>query len=429
MPLKDDWVAGNSFTHADQNSVADQVNANTLAIVGNSSQVDAYISFASKPDGDPPAVLDTGEAVDYVWGASSFKPQISDDKLVHGTLPGSGSYADYYQAQTSGDCRAFGARWTVDSGDGSTNAYAVIAAWSDIYQTEGTLVPRHAAHVTFSTTTQSWGWYVSDGISNDNFIAVKSGTFTAPASDGSTVWDAAVYLDPDNGKGYCRLPGVDSSTGTRYVTVTDAEIAAAQTSAGVTVRTLAYLAAGTSVPIVEHYASANANTAIYPQFLDMWAELLHPARDLNRQIHLESAKPAATVYTRYVPSTTATFTPSASMTQVDSGHAFVEVVAGPTGRILFGVDCYLEFTGDDVVMMRMRESVSAATTVEETVIVGVSGQKAKIHFTAEKTGLTPGAYGIWFLQFACQNSAVTMKVGGDGSFATKPGLYIQATPL
>lgn len=301
MVLKNTWVSSELFYAADQNAVATQVNTNTTDIASLPSPAawaaaDAFIDFTTKSNGDPPTRLDTGQAVDFTWGPSNWKPQISSGKLITGTLPGSGNYADYYQAQLDGDCRAFGARWTVNSADGSTQGVSTLAAWAGIYQTSGTIVPRHAAHVTYSTTTGAWNWYVSDGLDNANFIAVKSGTFTAPASDGSAVWDAAVYLDPDNGVGYGYLPGNDATTGTRFITVTNAEIAAAQTAATVPVRTLAYLIAGTSVVQCEHQASTAANTAIYPRFLNMWGEVLRFPRDRARAIWQEATKaPPATL--------------------------------------------------------------------------------------------------------------------------------------
>lgn len=387
---------------------------------------DGYIDFTTKPDGNPPSVLDTGQAVDYVWGTSNWQPVISGGKLVPSTLPGSGTYADYYQATLDGDCRAFGARWTVNSADGSTSASAVIAAWAGLYQTSGTLVPKHAAHISLSTTDGSWGWYVSDGLDNTHFILVKSGTFEAPASDGTTVWEAAVYLDPDNGVGYCYLPGKDSDNGRRYVTVTNAEIAAAQTSAGVPVRTLTYLISGTTVVQAEHVANANANTAIYPKFLDMWGEV---RRDRGLAIRQEATKPSLS-YLRWHPASVTTVAVTTSATYVDTGNAYVVASAGPTGAILFEVDCYYEFTSADRVLARLKDFATGTATELETIKVGIAGEKAKIHFTAVKTGLAPGFEGVWALQHICSTSSTcSMKIGGPGDFTEVPSLYIKATPF
>lgn len=236
---------------------------------------DAYIDFTTKPDGDPPAELDSGQPVDFLLPAmSNRKPQILNGELVHGTLPNSGSFANYYQAQLNFDCEEFGTRWTVDAGDGSTTSGIMcLAAWSNIYEPPGMTVPRTPGHITIDTIDGTWRWWVSDGNGPGatNLKVVKLGTFAQPASDGATVWETSITLDPKNGIGHLYLPGNDSKTGTRHVTTTDAEIAEALSKQQRPPTTIAATLTDATVVMVEHYASASPSTARYPRFVNMWA--------------------------------------------------------------------------------------------------------------------------------------------------------------
>jgi hypothetical protein len=241
----------------------------------------ATIDFTTKRDGDPPAELDTGQPVDFLQSGAGRKPQIVGGELVHSTLPSpedAGNFANYYQAKLDGDARSFGARWTVDGSDGSSTAgIAVIAAWADVFQASVTQVPKSPGHITFNTVTGAWAWWVGDGGPEpgrpSNLRSVKSGRFTLPASDGKAVWEAAVSLDPDNGVGYLFLPGNDATTGTRLVTLTDAEIATALTAVGLPAMTIRELSDGSDVVMVQHFAKGGVtDTARYPRFLSMWSE-------------------------------------------------------------------------------------------------------------------------------------------------------------
>lgn len=249
------------------------------------ADADAFVDFTAKPDGDPPSALDTGQAVGYTLPPpSNWKPQLSAGQLVHGTLPDSGSFADYYQARLDDDCRAFGARWLVDSNDGSsTDGVMCIAAWADTFQGSGSAVPRTPGHITITTVTHAWAWWVNDGggPGANHLKVVKMGTFDAPASDGVTEWEIAVYIDADNGIGHLYLPGNDVATGTPYVTVTDTEIATALAAQNTPTTTFAATLMGADVVMVEHYANAAAKTARYPRFLSMWGDhsrAIWPAR-------------------------------------------------------------------------------------------------------------------------------------------------------
>ena len=213
---------------------AKKARAAAAAWVKNWSAADAYIDFTTKADGDPPVVLDTGQPVDFLQPTTGYKARILGGKLVpQASLPPSGTYATYYQAQLDGDCRAFGTRWTWNSADGSTDAVMCAGTWVGLIRVgTNTPVPRTPAHITI-TRAGAWKWWVGDGHgpSGTHLKAVKTGTCTVPASDGAAVWEVACYIDSDNGIGYLYLPGVDAVTGSRWVTLTDTEINTYFTSA------------------------------------------------------------------------------------------------------------------------------------------------------------------------------------------------------
>ena len=389
---------------------------------------DAVIDFTNKADGDPPSEIDTGQTVDFVYGPSNWKPQIASGKLVAGTLPVSGTYADYYQAQLDGACRAFGSRWTVNSADGSTQGVVCIAAWAGIYQTTGTIVPRHAAHVTFSTTTGAWQYWVSDGLDSAHFVMVKSGTFTAPASDGSAIWEGAVYVDPDNGIAHVYLPGNDSVTGNRFVSVTNAEIATAQTAASAPVRTLAYLVDGTSVVMVEHFASATPSTAIMPRFLNMWGQVLRPTRDAAALMRQRAIAPKSKSYKIHAPTTQLSVATTASTAIVDASNVFIEQYAGPTGVVLIDVSAWYEFTTGDTLFWRLRDTITAATTPSLAAWVGTTGQNALVSRVMAFTGLTPGQRIVANLQhWSLVAATATLKAGGSSGH--RPPLTLVAESI
>lgn len=239
--------------------------------------LDAYVDFRTKPNGDPPPFLDTGQPVDYIQRAwnPERKPQIRDGALVPGALPDSGAFANYYQAQLGSSCHSFGTSWSLDAGDGSsTPGVMCLAAWAGVYSSgTGMTVPRTPAHIVIDTMTGIWQWWISDGLGNasDHLQPVKSGKFSPPASDGRTVWETAVHLDIDRGRGHLNLPGEDLATGTRQVTLTDSEIATALAILDLPATTIGSTQAGAEVVMVEHFAKEFAASARYPRFRSMWA--------------------------------------------------------------------------------------------------------------------------------------------------------------
>lgn len=238
---------------------------------------DAYVDFSDKPDGDPPAALDTGQPVDYVqreWKPER-KPQIRNGALVHGELPANGAFANYYQAQLGQSCHAFGTSWTLDSNDGSTTPGVMcLAAWAGVYASgTGMTVPRTPGHIVIDTMTGVWQWWISDGLgtASDHLKPVKSGRFEPPASDGRALWETAVHLDVERGIGRLYLPGNDVATGVRDVTLSDSEIGAALSRLALPATTFEATQAGADVVMVEHFAKESPATARYPRFLSMWA--------------------------------------------------------------------------------------------------------------------------------------------------------------
>lgn len=238
---------------------------------------EAYIDFTDKPDGNPPLALDTGQPVDFVqreWKPPR-EPRIRNGALVHGDLPATGAFANYYQAQLGSSCHAFGTTWTVDAADGSsTPGVMCLAAWAGVYASgSGMTVPRSPGHIVIDTMAGVWQWWISDGLgtASDHLTPVKSGQFNPPASDGRTVWETAVYLDVEQGLGHLYLPGDDVATGARYVTLNDDEIAAALSLLNLPATTIGTTQAGAEVVMIEHFAKESAATARYPRFLSMWA--------------------------------------------------------------------------------------------------------------------------------------------------------------
>lgn len=322
------------------------------AVVTASHSADAYIDFTTKPNGDPPGFLDTGQLVDYTLQlVSNRKPQIVNGKLSAGA-PGTGAEAYYYQAQLDGDCRAGGTDFTLNTADGSTLGVVCLAIWDGFIEGAGTLIPKTPAHITVDTLTGQTTWWVGDGTDNTHLKAVKLWNITPPAFNGTAKWVLDVRLEPEKGIAYLTLPG-PTSTGDRIVTITDAEISSFFTTnfPALPVPTLASLCAGADVVMVEHQCNATANTARMPRFLNMWGNVNRPSRDRDRELHVKSVSPApsagahfpaATVQTKTIGTSTATlFT--------DTGNtvaAAVTVAAGPTGKIDFLIPSLcIEFTG------------------------------------------------------------------------------------
>ena len=236
----------------------------------------AYIDFTTKQNGDPPSVLDSGQSVDFVQDAWTppRMPRVASGALVHGDLPETGAFANYYQAQLDRDCRSFGTRWTVDIRDGMTPGVMCIAAWAGIYESgTGMAVPRTPGHIVVDTVTGAWQWWVSDGQGSgaEHLKVIKAGVCTPPASDGIDIWEIAVTLDPDHGVGRLLLPGSDKATGSRQITINDAEIETVLREINLPSATIASTLDGANVVMVEHFASRDPDSARYPRFLSMWA--------------------------------------------------------------------------------------------------------------------------------------------------------------
>lgn len=399
------------------------------AIVTASFSADAYIDFATKPNGDPPARLDTGQAVDFDWGASNWKPQISSGKLIRGTLPESGSYADYYQAQLDGDCIAAGTRYTVNSADGATEGIMCLSPWVGVYQGTGDNPGKTPAHITVNTVTNVASWFLGDGLGH--LYAVKSWTFTPPAADGVAVWETAYRIDPDNGVGYLYLPGVDSVYSKRVVTITDAEINTFWTAnhPAVPVPTLASALLGANVVMVEHFANANPATARFPRFLDMWAEVQRKPRDRGRALRSVVETPAqsavqynaATQQNKTIATTTTNITVDSGATQ----YATITTAAGPNGKIEFLI------TGATIEML----GGSVGRTVNDGAITAASATltSATAAFTASDAGkqiivLGAGASGVPHITTIASVTNSTTAVLTSAAATTVSGAEVRIGP-
>jgi hypothetical protein len=99
-------------------SVAVASGASLVGTVGGRTAQDAiepngFIDFTTKPDGLPPSVLDTGQAVVYTFAATGRRTEISGGRLVINNRPAtSTSLADYYQATLDGNAPHVGCEWT-----------------------------------------------------------------------------------------------------------------------------------------------------------------------------------------------------------------------------------------------------------------------------------------------------------------------------
>lgn len=313
---------------------------------------DAYIDFTTKPDGDPPGTLDTGQTVDYTLQlVSNRKPRIISGKLCAGA-PGSGAEAYYYQAQMGRDCRSAGTDFTLNTADGSTLGVVCLAIWDGMIEAAGTLIPKSPAHITVDTLTGQVTWWVNDGLDNTHLKAVKQWSITPPAFNGTAVWVLDVRLEPEKGIGYLTLPG-PTSTGDRIVTLTDGEISSFFTTnfPALPVPTFANMCSGADVFMVEHQCNATANTARMPRFLNMWGNEYRASRDRDRELHIKSVSPAPSVAAHLPAATvqTKTIGTSSATLYTDTGNtvaAAVTVAAGPTGKIDFLIPTLcIEFTG------------------------------------------------------------------------------------
>ncbi len=362
----------------------------TIAMAAEArAAADLFIDFTGKPNGAAPVVMDTGQAADTVFAATGRAPVISGGRLTHGALPASGAYADYHQSQAAGDLREAGTRFYVDSSTGTTSGIMCLAVWDGIFEGTGAPIPKTPAHITIDTVTGQWQWFVSDGGASDHLQSIKQGTFTKPASDGATPWDVSFWIDPDAGIGYMRLPGVDAVTGTRFVTLTDAEIATYMPLVSLPVVTFAELVPGADVLVLEHFASAGANTAIYPEFEHGWAKELRVTRDLSSSMREAAVTPPRPGFIDYAPSTqqAKTLGTSSTVLYTDTGNtvqATVAGAAGPTGKVYIDGSLTIEFGG----------SLSRVVTGANITAAGTSLTAAASSFNVDDIGrqvIVPGA--------------------------------------
>lgn len=389
---------------------------------------DAFVDFTVQGNGAPATKLDTGQAVDYVLqNVSGRQPVISGGKLVHGSNTGTGSYANYYQSEIDGDLSLFGTTYVVDAATGSTAGIMCLAAWARVFEAGDTIPPRTPGHITINTVTNTWEWWVSDGLGTgaSNLKSVKQGTFTPPAKDGAAVWETACLIDADNGIGYLLLPGPDATTGKRVVTLTNAEIAAFLTAVSLTPRTFSYLLDGARVLLIEHFATAAANTAIYPMFLSAFGEAKRLARAAGRMLRSVATATPQPSYVRLNPTSMVTDDAGTSSASI-AGTAF-SATYGPTGKIIFEVVGWYEFTrGADTVFMRM--VVGSGNTTLEAATIGAAGEKKTVTKRIEASGGTPGATVTCTLQHSSVSGNADLLIGGSGG-TMRPGLYVTATPL
>lgn len=391
----------------------------------------AYIDFTDKTNGDPPAALDSGQSVDYIFDTTGRKPVISSGRLVVDTPPVSGGLADYYQATLDGPARRVGIEWTQPSGADNGYGAAVLIAWASIYTGTGN-VPKSWCHITFQPGTGATGtaqWFVCNG--TGNLISVKSQTFVNPAADGATRWRAEAVLDLPAGKGYCRLP--DGS----IMTLTNAEIAAFCTAITIPVFTFADVA---DCPVIcaEHFAASNADTAKFCGFTALWGETdtsnakpwlfkgLTALDTMQSDRYLLDKIPPSSNAKTYAPSTMFTAATTTGTTNVDATNAVLSCRAGAEGKITFVITAYYEWTGTDTVYWRLIGAGPA--TALRAAGLGVSGDKKTLTVTEAVTGLTPGTLYTATLQHSSINGALaTLKAGGSGG-AMVPPLSIAAFP-
>lgn len=399
------------FTAEDAAAGRDALGATTAAAALADAQAriaawagaDAYIDFTTKPDGDPPAVLDTGQAVDYTLQlVSNRKPRIISGKLCAGA-PGSGAEAYYYQVQMGRDCRAAGTDFTLNTADGSTLGVACLAIWDGMIEGAGTLIPKTPAHITLDTLTGQVTWWVGDGTDNTHLKAVKQWSITPPAFNGTAVWVLDVRLEPEKGIGYLTLPG-PTATGDRIVTITDGEISSFFTTnfPALPVPTLAQLCSGADVFMVEHQCNATANTARMPRYLNMWGNEHRAARDRDRELHVKSVSPAASVAAHLPAATvqTKTIGTSSATLYTDTGNtvaAAVTVAAGPNGKIDFLIPTLcIEFTGSmdrtvtdgaitsgAAVLTSATAAFTAADVGRQVIVMGAGASGVPLHATIQ----------------------------------------------
>lgn len=392
----------------------------------------AYIDFTSKPDGVPPGVLDTAQVVDYHFNAGGREPVISSGRLIVSNQAGAGTgaLADYYQAQLSTPAIRVGVEFTQPAGSDDGNGNATYAAWNGIYEGGGTNVPKAWVHMSIVPGTGTTGtakWFVCNGIGN--LFVVKQQTFTNPPADGVTPWVCESLLNVDAGIAYSWLP--DGS----QMTLTNAEIAAMCGTLGISVVTFSDLSA--TVIMCEHFCSTGASAAKFAQFKSLYGETdtsapknlqfkaVTPRALARYAAALKSSIPASPSDTIYAPTTALSVATTTSAANIDGTNGKIVTTAGPTGKVIYIVSAYYEWSATDTLFWRMAGTVNSTLHAAD---VGVSGQKRVVTQTIEVAGLTPGQSVTETLQHSTVVAgSATCKAGGTGG-ATVPPLSILAIP-
>jgi hypothetical protein len=439
LASKDDAIAAATVAAARLNAYPDAPTSLPLSIAQRAAvEAVAYVDFTSKPDGFPPGVLDTGQAADFTFNAGGRRAAISAGRLVvyNRASAGTGGLADYYQSDLSAPIVRIGCQWTQPSGSDDGNGNVTYAAWNGIYEGGGTVVPRSWVHMSIIPGTGAIGnaiWFIVRGVAgSQNILGIKQQTFTNPPADGLATWSSEAALDVEAGLGYASLPD-----GTQ-MTLSNAEIAAFCTAVGIaSAPTFADLSA--TVAMCEHYCAAGADTAKFAGIKTLYAETLTSAartfqsksptpREVFRRINavrnlLPPATPSPVIYAPVATYSAATTT---AMTNVDGTNAKLTASAGPTGKIIWRVSAYYEWTGTDTLFWRL--AGSAGSTPVRAADVGVAGQKRVVQTTIETAGLIPFQSYTQSLQHsAVAGGLATLKAGGNGATMLPP-ITISATP-
>jgi len=219
------------------------------------------------------------------------------------------------------------------------------------------------------------------------------------------------------------------------MTITDAEIAAMCGVLAISVFKLSDVPS--SVLMCEHFCSAGASTAKFAGFTNLSGELVAslpatykseaetPLSAARKTAALRSGIPPAPVDTIYSPTTALSVATTTSAANIDATNGKITTVAGPTGKVIFQVSVYYEWTANDVLFMRMAGTQSTTT---RAAAVGISGQKGVVSMTTEMSGLTPGqAVTGTIQQWTVIAGSATAKAGGAGG-AMVPPLAIVAIP-
>jgi hypothetical protein len=400
--------------------------------VGEAVSQVAFVDFTAMDDGDPAAALDSGQSVDFVFNAGGRKPVVSAGRLVVNNQAGAGSggLADYYQSDLGSAVTRVGVEFTMPVGSDDGNGNATYAAWDGIYEGGGTNVPRSWVHMSIVPGTGATGtakWFVCNGIGN--LFVVKQQTFTNPAADGVTRWRCESLLDANNGVAYSILP--DGSV----MSLTDAEIASM--CATLSISAFTFADCESSVIMCEHYCSTGASAAKFAGFTSLFGETealepeVHKFKTLTPKLlatvlaRLKSSIPASPSSAIYAPTTALTVASTTSAANVDGTNAKIITTAGPTGRVIYHVSAYYEWSTTDVLFWRLAGTVNTTTRAAD---VGVSGQKRLVTQTIEISGRTPGESLTESLQhWSASNGSATCKAGGSGG-GMLPPITILAIP-